>query len=139
MIIFRYSLVFCAALFASSCNQIASGGDDRICNAPTPIDLSAANKAQKSWQQMTLTENCIHRWGYRLAKSEGDNREIADAVVAACRDAILREGNMKFDEKSGTEPDAKDETLMFDDLRKSYGELALFRVVQARAGKCEPI
>jgi hypothetical protein len=84
-----------------------------------------------------LTENCVHAWGYRLARAPGSNSEVAKAVVSGCRDGIAEWVNWRsigpdsevpaYGSKEALEKSANDEML----------QLALFRVTQARAGKCE--
>jgi hypothetical protein len=86
---------------------------------------------------MGIAESCIHKWAYRLAPAPGTNREIADATVAGCRDAIMKEGNLMFKEQNGKDVDGNSEAAMFKLLRVRYADLALFHVVQARAGKCD--
>ena len=139
MTIFRFSLAASFALLVAGCGVQSPKGDDRICATPPPLDLAAAAKVTKSWEQIELTDSCIHRWGYRLAKSPGTNRDIASAVLGACRDALLRESDLMFRENAGKAPSANDERAMMTELRDRYFETALFRVTQARAGKCEPV
>ena len=124
-------------LFSTACNQISAEQDDRICLNPTPLAVGAADNIEKSWEQMGLTTDCIHRWSYRLARSTGPNREIAEAALGGCRDAVLREGNMMFQESTGREPNAAEERSMYNALKEGYSEVALFHVVQARAGNCD--
>lgn len=92
-----------------------SSPDDRICAKPPRLQLGLD-------LQSTATA-CVHRWAYRLAKADGPNREIASAVVSGCADSIdaflasTKEGEVK--------------------AQTNFDGLALFHVVQARAGKCE--
>ena len=134
MTIFRSKLAtLVSCLCLAGCNALQSGQDNRICSDPPGLEPPAA----KSFEQMAVADNCVHRWGYRLARSPGTNAEIATGVVGACRDAILHYGNLMFKEMRGADPDGGDEATMFDHLRPRFIDLAVFRVVQARAGKCE--
>jgi hypothetical protein len=71
----------------------------------------------------TNATSCIHRWAYRLARAAGPNREIAEAVEGGCTDAIDRWATMFPDEEQR--------------IREDFHALALFHVVQARAGDCD--
>ncbi|HET6407153.1 MAG TPA: hypothetical protein VFG14_04670, partial [Chthoniobacteraceae bacterium] len=78
-------IIFLTAIGLTSCNQTANQTDPNICARPLP--LSAA-PGRTSFEQQRIVESCIHRWAYRLAKALGPNREIADATLGACRDAL---------------------------------------------------
>ena len=134
MTIFRSNaatVVACTLL--SSCNSLSSSQDNRICADPPGLEAPSS----KSYEQMAVADNCIHRWSYRLSGSPGTNTEIANAVVGACRDSILHHGDLMFKETSSKDPDWNDEANMLRLLRPRYIDLAIFRVVQARAGKCD--
>ena len=134
MTIFRSRCVALIALTAlASCNR----QDDRICLPPEKIPIGEIARAKGAMEWRKITENCVHAWAYRLAHAPGSNTEIARAVVVGCSDGIAfwvssrsvgpdsevpLYGSMEALEKS-----ANDEML----------QLALFRVTQARAGKCE--
>ena len=134
MTIFRSSAAITAACaLLASCNSLSSSQDNRICADLPGLEAPSS----KSYEQMAVADNCIHRWGYRLAGSPGTNTEIADAVVGACRDSILHHGNLMFKEANSKDPDWDDEASMFRMLKPRYVDLAIFRVVQARAGKCD--
>ena len=100
-------LVFALA----SCNS----SDDRICAKPPRLQLGQ--------DQQTAAIGCIHRWAYRLAKADGPNREIANAVIGGCGEPIDR--LLESSEQNPTK------------IRADLETLALFHVVQARAGECD--
>ena len=98
-------------LALASCNS----PDDRICAKPPRLHLGQ--------DQQAAAIDCIHRWAYRLAKADGPNREIANAVIGGCAENIdaLMESTKQDPAKA----------------RADFDSLALFYVVQARAGKCD--
>lgn len=102
-----------------------SEGDDRICSTPAPR-LTPGSTAQ---QQFDVATNCVHHWSYRLARAEGDIRDIAEGVVGgACGDAIqMYEG---LDAKDRNVPNDTGRSMEF------FRREALFRVTQGRAGRC---
>ena len=88
-------------------------------------------------------DDCLHRWGYRLAKSEDSAGDVAQAVVAACGPALSR-----WNQSSLTQAPAGPDTavsLITGESSTTIGERyslaqskALFYVVQGRAGNCAP-
>jgi hypothetical protein len=88
-------------------------------------------------------DDCLHRWGYRLARSEDPAGDVAQAVVAACGPALSR-----WNQSSLTQVPAGPDTavsLITGEASTTIGERyslaqskALFYVVQARAGNCAP-
>jgi hypothetical protein len=138
MTTFRFSAALAAGCLLSACsNSSGSGQNDKTCLTPPAVDTLEAVAAVKTPQdQATLTASCVHRWAYRLAKAEGPSNEIAKAVVGGCREAIDREGNLYLEtSKDGmTMPQLE---RIRARLESKYSELALFHVVQARAGNCD--
>jgi hypothetical protein len=96
----------------SGCNQAKP--DDRICSTPPAT-------APGAWS------DCIHKWAYKMAGAQGANSDVAKASVAACADAIAYQIN---------EAEPEDRAQLLADINRSAPEIALFRVVQARAGHC---
>jgi hypothetical protein len=97
--------------------------DDRIClNAPSLV-------AQGDWGA------CIHKWAYRLAGSPDPAKIVAEATVAACADAIAWQVNNADVSEYGPNPEARRE--LNDRIMASAPDLALYHVVQSRAGHCE--
>ena len=88
--------------------------NDKICLTPQPQTSGA-------WG------TCVHRWAYRLAGSPDPAATIAKAVVAGCSDAIAYQIN---------QAETGDRVQLSNDIMRSAPELALFHVVQARAGHC---
>lgn len=106
-------MVVCLVLGAC---DAAPRQDDRICLAP------ARTPQPGDWG------SCIHRWSYRLAQAPGSAREVADAVVAGCSGPMMDQVNSA----------SQDERLqLLADINRSAPDLALFHVVQARAGHCD--
>lgn len=103
-----------AGLFLLSACGLETNPDDRICLTPpaqTPGQWGA----------------CVHRWGYRLAGSGDPATTVAQAVVAGCADAIAYQIN---------EAEPGEQAKLANDIMRSAQGLALFHVVQARAGHC---
>lgn len=119
------SLLALSGLLASSCGQIGnSQSDDRICATP-PTEI-----AQGAWG------DCIHRWAYRLARSPDRAETVAEATVAACGDAIAWQIN-NADESNLSAAGAAGRIALSNEIMASAPKLALFHVVQARAGNCD--
>ncbi len=139
-----------AAMLAASC----SGSNSDICS-PVP-DLSAdvgADAVEKmaardpTWLR-TRAVNCLHRWGYRLAASDDDGTTVAKAVMQACDGAVTehadafanRAADELYQDMPASDATARDRidfveqgrTQTLDELERE----AIFRVQQARAGKC---
>jgi hypothetical protein len=146
-------LVLLLVVPLSGCNP-PEKGDATICvrpprEAPYTADTSDESRAK----------GCVHRWAYRLSPSRDAADIVAEAAVHRCADTLpgmrlerlkrvpemarAMSGRLGKDEawaaameqrsiSSGKEIglDAK----AYEDLRAE----ALFRVVQARAGKCSP-
>lgn len=105
----------------------ANRADDKIC-ATAPNEGASGDM-----------NACIHKWAYRLAQSNDPADVVAKAVVHACNDVAN-----EVAERVGTGPDAKIGADLERAKTEAYrgivnvGEMqALFRVVQARAGKCD--
>lgn len=131
-----------AALFAASC----SVGQADICTAPPdlasikPIDPNTAT-SEVIYQERRATA-CVHLWAYRMASSDDDAGTVAKAVVQACEGAV--NGHANAQGRVAMEPwmadDAAEGINVFETIREQkvtqMEREALFRVVQARAGKC---
>lgn len=111
---------FCC-LAVGACDQLRqTGADDRICMMVPPLDIAAMP------EPILASEQCVHRWAYRLAGSPDPAPVVADAVLSACSDIILRYAVT-------LEGDSDRNYEMVKNWRR---EKALFHVVQARAGRC---
>lgn len=112
------------ALAVSGCSR--SSGDDKICASPPGL-MSAESARDRGG-------SCVHRWGYRLARAPGANSEIADAVMTACLDAIEAQANRRAAEPGSRTTAEAEYAALLARLRR----MAVFHVVTARAGNCEP-
>lgn len=112
----RLGKAFAAAPFAllSACN---TEGDPMICLTPS------ARIESGDWK------GCNHKWAYRLARSDASATEVAKAVAAACSEAA----DYQIDHAPALE-----RAKVAEAINRSMEPDALFRVVQARAGKCAP-
>ena len=115
--------VLCAALLLVGCDGSADG---RIC-AIAPAVVKSGD--------MTA---CVHRWAYRLARSDDPATVVAAAVATACsdvaNDAADKVASSMAVQVAGDPVAARTEAYAGN---MAIGESqALFRVVQARAGNC---
>lgn len=114
--------------------------NDRICTVPTSYDgalkeFFGSTGTAEVLAAREAAEACIHRWAYRLAGSPDPAAVVADTAFAGCDDipavnvrsrmALARSNNMILDEETA-EREAQ-----------RLKRLALFHVVQARAGHCD--
>ena len=99
----------------------------QICSPPPPFREVAPADA---YQQAVARDECIHNWSYRLARSEDDAEAVVGAVIGACRTSIDRSATMV----AAGDPEA--ERFYLAEFERASRERALFRVVQARAGRC---
>jgi hypothetical protein len=102
--------------------------DGRICTAPPPLVLSELS-GPNAKPVVVLAEDCIHRWGYRLAKSPDEAPVVADAVMAVCDNQNLAQIRALAD----TLRDRPTASRLVNERNRA---LALAYVVQARAGNC---
>ena len=99
----------------------------QICSPPPPFREVAPADA---YQQAVARDECIHNWAYRLSRSQDDAEAVVGAVIGACRTSIDRSATMV----AAGDPEA--ERFYLAEFERSSRERALFRVVQARAGRC---
>ena len=102
-------------LALAGCNQ--SQQDDRICHTPPTAVVPG------DW------DACANRWAYRLAGSPDPAKVVAEAVATACGDTVAWQVN--------NAEEGDDRRQLAADLMRSLDGLALYYVVQARAGKCD--
>jgi hypothetical protein len=115
-------------LALAACQQAKS--DDRICFSPPQLRGQPGETVQ---DQIAVTNECIHRWAYRLSRSSASTRDVTDATIGACREAIDRVFVLGVKE---ARPDGFADSV-WRQYQEDFREQALFRTVQARAGHCE--
>lgn len=99
----------------------------QICSPPPPFrEVAPADP----YQQAVARDECIHNWAYRLARSDDGAEAVVGAVIGACRTSIDRSATMV----AAGDPEA--ERFYLAEFERASRERALFRVVQARAGRC---
>lgn len=91
-----------------------------------------------------VVEDCVHRWAYALAASRDEAGAVAAAVTAACATHLAR-WNQQALGADGGEPAGDAPSLLTGQTTNPIAERAnfandraLFYVVQARAGGCDP-
>lgn len=140
------------AVALSGCGKV-SGANDAICTTPAiyPVGVNLPPVERSKW--------CVHRWAYKLAQSNEPVGVVADAAVGACLDALLASQVElgAFQAGKGVQPGGPDGQIVASRgaeqgfslfsgrsigvAAQTYELLrseAVFRVVQARAGKCSP-
>lgn len=112
--------------------QQSSGVEDSLAKQPDP-----------EWQRMRA-EACVHRQAYRLAASPDPASTVAKAVVVYCEnpiDGVARvsahsEIRLLGDHRATEqELDALDKRIA--EIKYSFEDFALSKVVEGRAGKCK--
>lgn len=143
--------VSAAALGLAACEggnnrrqNVATGGDG-LCKPFTGAAQSAMPGVGVDGGM--AVDDCLHRWGYTLAKSEDDAGAVAQAVVAACSAPLARWNQQTLSNVAAVGGDRSMEapSLLTGEPTNPIAEhnnfaegRALFYVVQARAGKCDP-
>lgn len=123
-----------AALLAAlaGCGEIrasladAEGGQGVCAPVPEVRQEAAAN----AYQQAVQRDECIHRWSYAFAAAPDSAEAVVGAVIGACRAQIDRSATMLG---AG---DAEAERWYLGEMERAARERALYRVIQARAGRC---
>lgn len=122
------ALALPALLGACTGEPIGWAADQQqICSPPPPFRETAP---ADPYQQAVARDECIHNWAYRLARSDDDAEAVVGAVIGACRASIDRSATMV----AAGDPEA--ERFYLAEFERASRERALFRVVQARAGRC---
>lgn len=122
------------------CGQVES--NPNICSTPAQLDVTPAGLGRPNdWAfQREKTEQCIHRWAYRLAPSGDPADAVARATLGACSDMLGRTAEA-WKQMSSADPTMTSyltgervtpEARTYEEMRMK----ALFYAVQARAGKC---
>jgi hypothetical protein len=141
------SLLACV-LGLSACADRDTGGraDAGTCSpfttaAATPTGPAGVAPAATGGEQAAF-DDCLHRWGYRLARADEDSAEtVGAAVVAACAPALVA-WNSSTLAQAQTGPDeavslvSGETSTTLADRYASAQSKAVFYVVQARAGNC---
>jgi hypothetical protein len=142
-------LILAASVAVAGCADRAGGAraDAKTCTpfaAATPQSAAdPAAVAPAPGGEAAAFDDCLHRWGYRLAKADDTAAiDVADAVVAACTPVLVRWNQATL---AGQTPGTADsavslvtgKTANTPEDRYEMGQAkALFYVVQGRAGNC---
>ena len=133
-----------AALGLAACGAQATGPAAR--GACTPFATAVAAGAPIAADAAAPVDDCLHRWGYTLAKASDPAEQVAAATVAACSGAISRWNQQALGAPAGPDGSAApaeplslvtgQPTNAFAAHHEFAQGRALFYVVQARAGRC---
>lgn len=137
------TLIAAASLAALGLAACQEGGAGKRAAAGLCKPFAAAPAGSDG---AAVVDDCLHRWGYTLAKSEDEAGFAAQAVVAACTAPISRwnQQTLTAAAASGARVAEAPSLLTGEPTNpiaehNSFAEgRALFYVVQARAGKCDP-
>jgi hypothetical protein len=139
------------ALALSACHvgpngEVGGRGDNRICTpfttaASTTSSIPGAPGSAPALDSASVVDDCLHRWGYILARSHDPADLVGRATVAACASTLST-----WNQQTLGQPGADDAlSLTTGQPMSPIGahadfaqSRALFYVVQARAGNCAP-
>jgi hypothetical protein len=144
-------LVLALGLTAAGCADRDGNGraDAKICTpfAAQPAATNAndpAAVAPAPGGEQAAFDDCLHRWGYKLAGADDTAAvEVADAVMAACTPVLARWNQSTIAaQPPGTSDTAVSlvtgKTGSTSEDRYEMGQAkGLFYVVEARAGHCK--
>lgn len=140
------------ALALAGCGRVGTS-NGAICTTPAiyPVGVNLPPVERSKW--------CVHRWAYKLAQSNETVAVVADAAIGACLGALegaqieargsqattVEMMRKELGDAWAANTLGKDGSLFTGKQialeAKVYEELraeAVYRVVQARAGKCSP-
>jgi hypothetical protein len=141
-----------AALGLAACQEggargarASGGGVGGICKPFTAASASTTPGALGTDPAMAV-DDCLHRWGYTLARSNDPADVVGRAVAAACAAPLSRWNQQTrsmgaVDQRGPCEAPSLlsgEPTTPIGAHAQFVDGRALFYVVQARAGKCDP-
>lgn len=129
---FGKTLTLILAAAVAGCGDVRAGlsdagGGDSVCASIPAVRQEAATNA---YQQAIQRDECIHRAAYALAAAPDTAESVVAAVIGACRAQIDRSATMLG------EGDEQAERFYLAEMEKAARERAIYRVIQARAGRC---
>ena len=143
------SLIGAAVVALGGCNL----ANDDICTALPPVETRmeaslvanapATDPSARVFASTTVAEFCIQQTARKFARAEDRADVVADAVVAHCREAVSRV--VAAHRSADSADNISSPVVSFSNGRittleaRTFGEmeqLALARVVEARAGNC---
>ncbi|HTI67631.1 MAG TPA: hypothetical protein VL460_08840 [Caulobacteraceae bacterium] len=141
-------LVLAMGLTAAGCADNNRQANAKVCtpfaaapaaNAADPTAVSTAPGGEAA-----AFDDCLHRWGYKLAGSRDPAGDVAVAVMAACAPTLSHWNQSTLAAQPPGTTDAamslvtgKEGNTPADRYEMGQGK-AQFYVVQARAGNCAP-
>lgn len=140
-----FGLAACAE-DARSGRTAARGGAEGLCKPfGNAGQGAAAGMPGAIGDGAMAVDDCLHRWGYTLAKSDDSADAVAAAVVAACSAPLARWNQQSLATAAGQGGLQQAPSLLTGEPTNPIVEhnnfaegRALFYVVQARAGDCDP-
>jgi hypothetical protein len=119
-----------ALLALAGCGERPDGEAGRPSPLCAPIPAPRAQPAANAYEQAIQRDECIHRYAYLFAPTRDSAEAVVGAVIGACRAPIDRSATMLGN------GDADAERWYLSEMERVARERALYRVIQARAGRC---
>ena len=116
-------------MLVASCS---SGGESWKCPQPKQIILSATPSLDELEGSVRA---CIHMEAYHLAAAPGTNEAVADSVMHGCNGSIAV-WRSRIENSDGEYAVAAIGDAYFGPKEVEFRKDAVFRVAEARAGKC---
>lgn len=123
------SLTFLACLAMTACDGRFGASENCIFHsAPLSSSATAGSKA----------DQCIHRSAILLAPAPDPADTVAVAVLNACQ-LVVEMGTEELTQamKPDHQISENDDETLREWVKKDFHDRAIFRIVQARAGKCK--
>lgn len=140
-------LMLAMGIAVAGCADNDGRGDARVCMPfaaqPAAGTADPATVAPPGGEAAAF-DDCLHRWGYRLARADDTSAyDVAGAVLAACTPALSRWNQSTLAALPAGSSDTalslvtgKDGNTPADRYEMAQAK-ALFYVVQGRAGDCK--
>ena len=118
-----------SALISASCS---SSNDPPGCPQPKLTVLEGSPSLD---QLEGSVKACIHFQSYRLSPAPGSTEQIAESVMQGCNSWIAN-WKHSIENSKGEYAVAAAGDAYFDSMNVEFRRNAIFRVTEARAGKC---
>lgn len=118
------------AALPAACGEPSDGDGSRRAALCAPVPAPRRDAAANAYEQAIQRDECIHRYAYLFAPTRDSAEAVVGAVIGACRAPIDRSATMLGN------GDADAERYYLAEMERVARERALYRVIQARAGRC---
>lgn len=141
------NIILAACALVAACN--ATTPDARVCTgaAKSAEEASAVRAARQSTDktpaaryetERAYVDDCLRRWSYVLAESDGSSSEVAASVVEACAEpmASLRMAAARLTEARWVDEQTGEPVTLERAIAQRGRTRAIFYMVQGRLGRC---